>query len=70
MLYRNQQDVLHIAPARVSWSYRIAPIRPRNLAHGSIAKLHDYFNLCIKSVHMARIMIFRIRNKPNPIEPN
>jgi hypothetical protein len=70
MLGRRPQNMLHIAATRIARPYRVIPIRQSNLSAMPFTKFHDYFGLCIESVHMARIMIFRICNKPNPIEPN
>jgi hypothetical protein len=69
ILGRRLQDVLHIAATRIAGPYRVVPICQSNFSVGPIAKFHNYFRLRIESMHMARLMIFRIREKPNAIEP-
>ena len=70
MLRCYQQDVLHVAAARISWSHSITSVRLCNLSPGFIAKFHDHFNLGIEPMYMMRLVVFRIRDKSNSVEPN
>ena len=70
MLCRYLQDVLYIAAARISGPYSIASIRTRNLLLRFVAEFHHDFSLRIESMHVAGLMILKVRDKPNTIEPN
>ena len=70
MRHCHSQDVLHIAAARIAGPYSIASIRPRNLFLRFDVEFHDNFSLRIESMHVAGLMIFRVRDKPYAIEPN
>jgi hypothetical protein len=68
MLGRQLQNVLYIASSCIAGAYGIASVRQRNLPPRCVAKLHNHLNLGIKPVNMARLMIFRIRDKPYTVE--
>ena len=62
--------MLYIAPACIAGTNSIDPTRLRNLSARPLTEIDNYFGLCVKPMHVTRLMIFRIGNKSNPIEPN
>jgi hypothetical protein len=70
MLRGYLQDMLYVAATGVSWPYGIAAACLSNFSARAAAKFYDNLSLCIEPVHMARLVVFRIRNKSNTVKPN
>ena len=62
-----QQDVFYVAAAGIPGANSVPPIGKRDRSFGSVVKSDNRFYFCIESVHMARLVVFRIGNKSNPV---
>jgi hypothetical protein len=64
----NPQHVPHIVTPSITRSHRVHSIHER---HNSLrpAKLRNHFCLRVEPVHVARLVIVRIREETNAIEP-
>lgn len=62
------QDVLHVAAARIARSNRVRTASQGHLSC-SLTKFYYRLDLGVKSMHMNRLVILRVCNKSNTVEP-
>jgi hypothetical protein len=67
---RGIEDAPHIAATGISRPHGIGPAGSGHGFSRFIGKLDDDLSFRIESVHMARLVILEIRDKPDTVEPN
>jgi hypothetical protein len=65
----NLQNVLHVAPPGVAGPHGIAAIRLRHVSSRARTKLNNDLCLGVKPMHVAWLVVLRVRNKTNAVEP-
>jgi len=66
----NLQNMPHITAARIAGAHGVGSIRACYLLLKPLAEFYDDLNLGIESMHVARLMIFGVSDKPDAIETN
>jgi len=61
------QDRPHVAALRVGWTKAIGPVGESDVPVD--AKINDDFGFAGKSVDVARLMVLRVGNEPDFVEP-